>query len=253
METHRVKASMSNETGAKLHLYSAELKNGVWLEEPPKTIDRKTADKWESVIDKKGGNQGWVEYRIDAAQEGFRFTWNNPLVGPTVFGSSAPADYSTSHAGQSGRNATVNFTAVTIQDNHRITFRKLQKYKHQIIHSYTMETYIKPQKEIITNFILLSATGTITIRSGYAWDGPGGPMICAKAFLRGSLVHDALCQLIHGKFLKPGDKEAADKLLREICLKDGMSRFRAWVVYRAVKIFSRRSAKLKPMDVKCAP
>jgi hypothetical protein len=253
METHRVKTNLNNETGARLHLYSAELKNGVWLEGPPKTIDRKTVGKWESIIDKSGGNQGWVEYRMDVAQEGFKFTWNNPLAGPTVFGSSAPAGYSASYAGQSGRNATVNFTAVTIQDNDRITFRKLQKYKYQIIHSYTMETYIKPQEEIITNFILLGATGKITIRSGYAWDGPSGPTIDTKNFLRGSLVHDALYQLIREKLLTQEDKEVADKLLRDICLKDGMSRFRAWYVYIAVKIFGWRSAKLKPMGVKCAP
>ena len=116
-----------------------------------------------------------------------------------------------------------------------------------------METYIKPQKEIITNFILLSETGSITIRSGYTWDGPSGPTIDTKNFMRGSLVHDALYQLIREKLLTQEDKKAADKLLRDICIKDGMSRFWAWFVYMAVKIVGRRSAKFKPMGVKCAP
>ncbi len=34
--------------------------------------------------------------------------------------------------------------------------------------------------------------GVLTIRSGYAWDGPGGPAMDTPAAMYGSLSHDAL-------------------------------------------------------------
>jgi hypothetical protein len=32
-------------------------------------------------------------------------------------------------------------------------------------------------------------------------------------------------------------KEKADRLLQQICIEDGMSAFRAWYVYQAVRFF----------------
>lgn len=54
--------------------------------------------------------------------------------------------------------------------------------------------------------------------------------------MRGSLVHDALYQLMREGILDhKKDREAADELLREICKEDGMSSIRAWWVYQGVR------------------
>ena len=88
----------------------------------------------------------------------------------------------------------------------------------------------------VTEWIQLQE-GKLYIRKGYAWDGPSGPTIDTQNFMRGSLVHDALYQLIRLGKLNGCMREEADKILRRICLEDGMSRIRAWWVYQGVKWF----------------
>lgn len=62
--------------------------------------------------------------------------------------------------------------------------------------------------------------------------------------MRGSLVHDALYQLMRERHLDYKEhRQYADELLRDICLEDGMSRVRAWWVYQAVHIFAEMAAR----------
>jgi len=53
--------------------------------------------------------------------------------------------------------------------------------------------------------------------------------------MRGSLIHDALYQLMRQKLLDKKCRKQADKELRKACLKDGMSKIRAWWIYKAVR------------------
>ena len=73
----------------------------------------------------------------------------------------------------------------------------------------------------------------ILIYWGYAWDGASGPAIDTDTIMRGSLMHDALYQLIETKKLPSHYKRAADKLLYKICREDGMWWLRAQWVYWA--------------------
>ena len=55
--------------------------------------------------------------------------------------------------------------------------------------------------------------------------------------MRGSLVHDALYQLMReGRLDKKGYRGPADRLLRSMCKKDNMSSIRAWWVYRGLRV-----------------
>ena len=55
--------------------------------------------------------------------------------------------------------------------------------------------------------------------------------------MRGSLVHDALYQLMRESFLDfKKDRDAADRLLKKMCREDGMSAIRAWWVYWGLRI-----------------
>lgn len=113
---------------------------------------------------------------------------------------------------------------------------------------YRHQTVIKLDKDVaIEGFIILSSSGLLTISKGYAWDGPSGPTIDTKTFMRGSLVHDALCQLMRMKLLPITLKDYADRSLQRICKEDGMCRFRAWYVYWGVRLFAK-SAVTKPQE-----
>jgi len=82
----------------------------------------------------------------------------------------------------------------------------------------------------------------LTMLKGYAWDGPSGPAVDSPNFMRGSLVHDALYQLLRLGVLPQFCRKRADEELRRICLEDGMPRIRAELVYWAVRTFARRPA-----------
>ena len=126
----------------------------------------------------------------------------------------------------------------------KITFRKLSKYKYQLFRKgYTCQINIR-KKSIKTDFIQLTAKGKLTIKRGYAWDGPSGPTIDTKTFMRGSLVHDALYQLMRLKRLDyTTDRQKADDLLKKHCRQDGMFWFRAWYVHKFVSWFGERHAR----------
>ena len=95
---------------------------------------------------------------------------------------------------------------------------------------------------IVDNEYIKIASGDLCIKKGYAWDGPSGPTIDTKNFMRGSLVHDALYQLLRENELPPTCRKFADLLLKDICRKDGMSWIRAQWVYLGVKLMGKKAA-----------
>ena len=125
-------------------------------------------------------------------------------------------------------------------------------YKYQTQKDYCWKVDIKPPKAIVTDWIILKTDGQITIKKGYAWDGPSGPAIDTKNFMRGSLTHDALYQLIRYKHLPAEKRLDADIQLWKDCLADGMWRIRAWWVYRGVRL-GGGPATFKPKKVYVAP
>lgn len=122
-----------------------------------------------------------------------------------------------------------------------ITYRA--GYKYQLAREYVAPIEIRPDRPIQTQYVWLSPSGTLTIKAGYAWDGPSGPAIDTRNFMRGSLIHDALYQLMRGKYLDHDTyREAADSILRRICIEDGMTWLRAWWVYHGVRVGAGPSA-----------
>lgn len=119
-------------------------------------------------------------------------------------------------------------------------------WKYRLTQGYQTQVCVFPDAGLGTAedpWISLSANGKILIREGYAWDGPSGPTIDTDTFMRGSLVHDALYQLMREGQLSPDWRLAADQELYRICIEDGMTPIRAWWVYWGVRIFAARHAR----------
>ncbi len=104
-------------------------------------------------------------------------------------------------------------------------------------------------------FIQLQSSGDLFISAGYAWDGPSGPTVDTPSFMRGSLVHDALYQLMREGLISSTYREYADDLLREIVLQDGMLPLRAKWVHWAVRKFGKFCIRLEENKCRayCAP
>jgi len=122
-------------------------------------------------------------------------------------------------------------------------------YKYQLVKEYVHQlpqSFVMKFREIETDFLWLGESGELIVKKWYAWDGPSGPTIDTKNFMRGSLVHDALYQLIRLNYLdKNLYRIEADRELYRICREDGMMWPRALVVYYAIRVFGNPSARPK--------
>ena len=120
---------------------------------------------------------------------------------------------------------------------------KNYKYKLLELEIFLIEKpkLIKPIKE--KYFIFNEKNKNLKILKGYCWDGPSGPAIDTKDFMRGSLVHDCLYQLIREGYIRSSYRKKADTLLRKICREDGMSLIRSIWVYLGVRIFGWRAVR----------
>lgn len=114
------------------------------------------------------------------------------------------------------------------------------RYKYQLRRTHVDRVEIRPDRPITTDYVALTPDGTITMQRGYAWDGPSGPSLDTPSFMRGSLVHDALYQLMRlGELDADRWRDAADRELQRMCRDDGMWRIRAWWVYLGVHWFGK--------------
>ncbi|MEZ9822922.1 DUF1353 domain-containing protein [Shewanella sp. 10N.286.45.A1] len=124
-----------------------------------------------------------------------------------------------------------------------INYKRRRKYKYNLHSVLTYATGLSVDDPVANRFIEIDESGLLTIKPGYAWDGPSSPAIDSKNFMQGSLIHDALYQLMREEILPQSARQRADEILREVCLQDGMSAFRAWYVYQGVRIGGGKSAK----------
>ena len=119
-------------------------------------------------------------------------------------------------------------------------------YKYQLASQHRVTISIRPRNDIITKFIELDRKGRLLVKGGYAWDGPSGPVRDTPDSMRGSLVHDALYQLMRQRRIsKKRWRDEADFELKRICLADGMSKRRANRLYNGVRLFGDPNASPK--------
>ena len=124
----------------------------------------------------------------------------------------------------------------------KASYRKLRRYKYQLMADYWIQIDVKDHSVDHAVFGL-TPEGVLTVKKGYAWDGPSGPTVDTKTFMRGALIHDVLYQLIRLEVLAFSYRRFADDLLKQLCLQDGMCRFRAWYVHLGVKWFGKKYAQ----------
>lgn len=118
-------------------------------------------------------------------------------------------------------------------------------YDYQLAEMETFQTDFNPPKDIVTEFITLTTSGELIIKSGYAWDGASGPTIDTKSSMRGSLAHDALYQLIRNGHLPNSLRNQADDFFYKCLIKDKMFKWRAMIWRREVKKYAGFAADPK--------
>lgn len=118
-------------------------------------------------------------------------------------------------------------------------------YRYQLKNMAVFETGILGFS-ICTEFVTLSPTGTLWLRSGYATDGVTGitgsvwaPLLERKWLIYGSFGHDGLYQLMRLRLLPSTFRPLADRLLKEWCLSAKAPQWQADAVLFMVENFGR--------------
>jgi hypothetical protein len=130
----------------------------------------------------------------------------------------------------------------TMKPTNKIRYR--DGYKYQLVETYHVLLAFEPPYRAENEWITLERSGLLTIKAGYAWDGPSGPTLDTLDFMRGSLIHDALYQCLREGLLPQEFRDEADKELLRICKEDGMPDWRCSYVYCGVKEFAKSHAAL---------
>ena len=135
-----------------------------------------------------------------------------------------------------------------------MNYRKGYKYQLTEDYDYVLEGFPAWPKEFETDYLFLGEDNFLVIKKGYTSDGPSGPTIDTKNFMRGAFVHDALYQLIRlGALEKVPCRKLADKLLYKLCREDGMCWPRATWVYYGVRIFGNPHVKREKPTLATTP
>ena len=129
-----------------------------------------------------------------------------------------------------------------------IKYRK--GYKYQLAEDYSIDLpeFALAGSVIDDHFVTISPVGRISFKAGYAWDGPSGPTIDTRSFMRASLVHDGLYQLIREGHIDRSRWRDADLVLHRLAREDGMSRLRAWWVLKGLAL--AHGAAADPRQIK---
>lgn len=126
--------------------------------------------------------------------------------------------------------------------NTKACYKKLHRYKYQLKEKFEYQTAFLGYS-IDTKFIKVNEQGVLIIEEYYAWDGPSGPTKDTLNSMRGSLVHDALYQLLREEELSQELLIPIDKLFIEILKIDGMGKFRRWYWYRGLRLANGSAGK----------
>lgn len=102
---------------------------------------------------------------------------------------------------------------------------------------------IVPLRRIRTDFVTLDLLGNLTLRRGFAWNGPD-VIPDTPDVMRASAVHDALYGLMRAGHLDPAVfRNAADKLMRQMCVEDKTVHAYAQTIYEGLCLGGEKNTR----------
>jgi len=118
-------------------------------------------------------------------------------------------------------------------------YESIRQYKYRTIREMVFQTPVPATEIVVTGdgYVSLDVVGVLSLRKGYAWDGPSGPTYDDATNMIPSLEHDAFYQLMSEGLLAQGSRVAVDRYFRTRLLHHGMGRLRAYIYFRSVRVF----------------
>ncbi|MBY0499991.1 MAG: hypothetical protein K2P74_10355 [Nitrosomonas sp.] len=97
----------------------------------------------------------------------------------------------------------------------KVNFRT-GNYKYQLTERVFVQTSIRLDEDIVTEYVSLLKNGLMILENSYAWNGPNFPAVHTERSIVGSLPHDGGYQLIGLGLLDPKWRIHLDWLLGEL-------------------------------------
>lgn len=97
----------------------------------------------------------------------------------------------------------------------KVNFRT-GNYRYQLTERVFVQTSIRPDEDIITEYVSLLKSGLMILEKGYAWNGPNFPAVHTERSIIASLPHDGGYQLIELGLLNMMFRINLDWLLGEL-------------------------------------
>jgi len=94
-------------------------------------------------------------------------------------------------------------------------------FKYVVAETFTVRTAIKGYS-IAEPLSTLRKDGTLTVITGYAWDGNSGPCLDTRSSMEASCVHDVLCDYINHGLLPATLQPLVDQEYYTICVRKKM-------------------------------
>lgn len=130
----------------------------------------------------------------------------------------------------------------------KITLHYQDGYKGQVKRTLRIQTPIRPNKDIKTDFIEMTMGGILTIIKGYAYDFASGPTLDWPEWIKAAaLPHDCICQLHREGYLNDEQRREGDEWFKRILKANGMFLPRREIWYRGVRIGSGMKEGPKPI------
>jgi hypothetical protein len=117
--------------------------------------------------------------------------------------------------------------------------RQAGSLKWILAEDFSIQTEIRPEKEINFGKITLYVSGLLVLHAGYAWDGATGVFDTLSNMIA-SAVHDAGCVLVRASLIAPDTMIAWNNLYKKLCKRDGMSRWRFRLHRLGLKLYWKR-------------
>lgn len=109
MSARSVSITLVNDTDLTLALDYKEVSGGVWVEEPPATIEARGEGAWRSDSDGLAtGTEGRASYSTGGEQ--VQVHWDNPFVGSNSLDVGVPPGYTETHGDISGDHADIKIS-----------------------------------------------------------------------------------------------------------------------------------------------
>ncbi len=137
-----------------------------------------------------------------------------------------------------------------VRDHNGIRYEILKRWRpihnhYRLLRDYTTHTRIKGTVISGGGFLEL-CDGDLLIRAGFPCDGPSGPTVDTKSFMRAAFGHDAKYSLMREGLIPQSSRIIADREMRIDNEKDGMGAIRCFYTYWAVRLFAGYAARQKP-------